>query len=533
MMFSKSLIAQIQADDSIGAGNFYEAIMALPVDLHKTVLSIDKTIPLYAGQQTHFSFNDIQQIVYQVASKYCALGVSEGDLVGLYLDDGLSYFLHYLALNRLGAIPVCINDKLPADTVLAFCKSNNVGVLIHDDDKEAALKANAEVDSPLVNINKLMVLCSQSVPPAKSFTADDVVLLAHTSGTTGIPKAVIFTQHSFFFGVKSQLHKQQGSKVLSALPHSHSSAISVLMSSLLRGAEIYLLSDKRPDPLIHSIKKYQHDLIIAFPKTYVDLCKQPLVAEDFTSVNYWIATGDANHESHIRKLISLGQHYLNNQPQPGSVFIDNLGSSEFGFAMFRNIHSLQTNRFNRCIGKPFSWVEAAILSESGQILPAGKIGKLGVKSATVTAGYWNNKQLTEEAQLAGYWLTGDLAYFDSSGLFYHVDRTSDPINTCDGTIYSCQTEELILRHFTDVFECSIYSGPSIDNDAYSVAHICVELIADAELILDFELLNQINHLLRSHHIPAITSLEFQASNAHTGVTGKKLKRRLRQLREVA
>ncbi|MBD1581857.1 class I adenylate-forming enzyme family protein [Pseudoalteromonas sp. S16_S37] len=531
-MFSKEVIKQIQEDRTIGAGNFLDMLATLPIDINATALQVDQAIPLYVGQQTSFSVRHLQHCATQIASKYCALGVHEGDLVGLYLQDNLSYFLHYLALTRLGAIAVAINNKLAPDITLAFCKMNKVNVLISDEDNHTALRQLDCDFMQLLTDKQLMALCSEPVPPMKQYQADDVVLLAHTSGTTGVPKAVMFSHEGFFFGVRSQLHKQKGERVLSALPHSHSSAISVLMSSLLRGAKVHVLSDKRASAIAQSMREYRHDLVVAFPKTYVDLCRETLNQEDFESVGYWIATGDANHESHIRKLIALGHHYVNGQRQEGSVFIDNLGSSEFGFAMFRNIHSLSQNKFNRCIGRPFEWVEAAILGANGEQLPAGEIGQLGVKSNTVTAGYWNNPELTAQAKLAGYWLTGDLAYFDERGFFYHVDRTTDPIHTELGTIYSCLTEELILTHFGDIFECSIYGAPT-DKAGVSEAHICVELIPEAELVIPDKLLQKINQVLELNEIPPLSALTFQSAHAHTGVTGKKLKRRLRQLMEVA
>lgn len=532
-MFPREIIKQIQRHDGIGAGNFLDVLASMPVDLTQPILSIDQCIPLYVKQKTSFSILDLQQLALEVAAKYCGLGVNVGDLIGLYLEDDLSYFIHYLALNRLGAVPVCINDKLSEEIVAEFCVRTSINTLICTEKKELVLGQNTTAFGQVMSDKKLMMFSNHPLPPAKAFAEHDLVLLAHTSGTTGIPKAVTFSHEGFFYGVRSQLHKQRGEHVLSALPHSHSSAISVLMSSLLRGASIRLLSDKRPVKLSATIRDYRHDLIIAFPKTYVDLCRESLEPSDFSSVNYWIATGDANHESHIRKLISLGQYCIGNELKKGSIFIDNLGSSEFGFAMFRNIHSLEKNKFNRCIGRPFEWVEAAVLSPEGKPLAPGHIGQLGVKSNTVTSGYWNNAELTGEAKLSGYWLTGDLVYFDDDGLFYHVDRTTDPIYTNDGVLYSCLTEELILNHFPEVFDCSIYASLNNEGMTSSVPHICVELSAEAKDTQESDLLIKINLLLEEHAIPQIQNLIYQSAHAHTGVTGKKLKRQLRKLMEAA
>ena len=52
--------------------------------------------------------------------------------------------------------------------------------------------------------------------------------------------------------------------------------------------------------------------------------------------------------------------------QPGSLYIDNLGSSEFAFGICWNVHSPETNSYDRCIGRPFEWVDVRIFGEDGR-----------------------------------------------------------------------------------------------------------------------------------------------------------------------
>jgi acyl-CoA synthetase (AMP-forming)/AMP-acid ligase II len=233
------------------------------------------------------------------------------------------------------------------------------------------------------------------------------------------------------------------------MPHSHAASLSVLMLSLTRGARLTIQTDKRPHAVLSGIVTIRADAVAAFPKTFVDLCRMDLDAYDLESVQYWIATGDANHEPHIRKLIAHGHHVKDGEKRPGSRFVDNLGSSEFGFAIFRNVHGPDSDAYDRNIGTPFPWVEVAVLADDGSQVPANTVGKLGVISRSVTKGYWNNHNLTEQNRLRGYWLTGDLVYRDENGAYFHLDRTSDYIETLSGVLYSCWAEELFLKHLPD------------------------------------------------------------------------------------
>ena len=152
----------------------------------------------------------------------------------------------------------------------------------------------------------------------------------------------------------------------------------------------------------------------------------------------WFNTGDAAHEAHIRALVPHGSHQtigqdLQRRRVDGSVFVDGLGSSEAGYSVFHNRHTKDTSAYSRCVGKPISFAEAAVLAEDGTPLPPGRIGRLGLKSPTLTPGYWNDSLTWNRMRLGGYWLTGDLAHQDEEGNFYHLDRAPDAIRTRAGS----------------------------------------------------------------------------------------------------
>jgi long-chain acyl-CoA synthetase len=509
-------------ENNIGAGNFFNIIHDNDHDHDRVVFVLDKPISLPSGKKTTtLSLGEINAAVDSYSSWYQSQGITPKDPVALVLTDTIDYFIHFLALTQIGAIPVIINEKLSEDIVLQFVL--NVGAVML-----LGTQANIRIFKPLLNFvkSKIKTECIEEIRPPKDWdiqayrhTANDPVLLGHTSGTTGTPKAVQFNHEGFFFGVQQQIHKQVGNRILSALPHSHASAISILMSALLRGALIKVQSKKSPEELFLAIAEFRPDFFVSFPKTYVDMCHYNLEEYDLSSISYWLSTGDSNHERHIKKLISQGSHFYKEKIKKGSIFIDNLGSSEFGFAIFRNIHRPDTDRFDRCIGSPFEWVEAVVLSKNGELMPDGEIGLLGVKSKTVTAGYWNNTLLSEKNKLAGYWLTGDLVFRRDKNVFFHVDRTTDPIHTAKGVIYSCQVEELILKNFPEIFDCSLVG---VDNGSGSQNPVLIVEGSDSDQ--DGKLLSRINDFLRKRDDPEILRIIVKNINEDIGVTGKVLKR---------
>lgn len=531
-MYDIEFIDELLSDKSLGAGNFLTKLQKISPNPEGVVIQLDESVKLPSGQTTNsLSIKQLQDWSLSVAAWYEQVGIEQKDPVGLYLEDSIAYFIHFLALTYIGAIPVLVNGNLSAEIAVQFFKRVNTTIVISHGEKIKNLKVTASelnLDYDILNLDDINF--TPKTPKYSHRHHDsDPVLLAHTSGTTGIPKAVQFNHHGFFFGVGQQLKKQFGERVMSALPHSHSSAISIVMSTLLRGALLKIQTQKLPLEVFASITEFQADMFISFPKILVDMCRHDLNEYDLSTISYWLSTGDANHEPHIRKLIAQGSYKYKDKQVSGSIFIDNLGSSEFGFAAFRNLHFPGSNSYNRKIGLPFEWVEAAILDEYGNKKEPGETGYLGVKSPSVTAGYWNNTYLTEKNRLHGYWLTGDLAYQNENGVFYHVDRIPDVICTEQGNLYSCQTEELILKNFPEVFDCSIFAIKAQNNKQKAVVSLEIVNLDIGEE----DMLNRLNTMLIKNNTPEIHSVVFESSDRNLGATGKKLKRVLRNNFEAA
>jgi acyl-coenzyme A synthetase/AMP-(fatty) acid ligase len=257
------------------------------------------------------------------------------------------------------------------------------------------------------------------------------------------------------------------------------------------------------------------------------------------SVEAYYNTGDAAHEAHIRALIAQGSHEevgrdLVRRRVPVSVFTDGLGSSETGYSIFHNGHGPGGSRFGRCIGRPISFASGAVLGEDGRELPPGEVGRLGVRSPTLTPGYWNDSLTFHRLRLGGYWLTGDLAYRDDNGDFYHLDRVPDAIRTAAGLVFSTRTEELLLRELDDLDDCTVVAvaedgvRADWDGDGIAEAYVLLQPAPHAADRDEAAWTGRVNEVLAAHGFPVLTrALRMSADEVTKGATGKVLKRQLR------
>jgi acyl-coenzyme A synthetase/AMP-(fatty) acid ligase len=343
----------------------------------------------------------------------------------------------------------------------------------------------------------------------------------------------------------AQLHRLRLSvggsmgRLLVALPGSHNAAISVLLFGLLLRSPVMLLSSQRGVDVLDAAEEFRPTTIFAFAGTYGEMAAQDLAARDLASVEAWYNTGDAAHEAHVRALIAQGSHLVVDEDfqrvrVPGSVFTDGLGSSETGYSIFHNGHKPGSSAYGRCIGKPISFAEAAVLSEDGRPLPAGVVGRLGVRSPTLTPGYWNDSLTFHRLRLGGYWLTGDLSVRDEEGNFYHLDRAPDAVRTSEGVVFSTRTEELLLAELPELADCTVVGvapegvRADWDGDGVADAYALLQLVED-DGTDDVKWTELVNEALRAKGFPPVTrALRVDAADVVKGATGKVLKRLMRE-----
>ncbi|HKY35266.1 MAG TPA: AMP-binding protein [Polyangiaceae bacterium] len=527
-----SIRAGFSTDPEIGSGNFFHRLRALSVVTDEPLIwaqdaQVDPRAP------SGLSVGRFGAIVDRVAAFHHARGVRRRDVVPLYAADGLAPFVHFLALSGLGAIPALLNGRLEPSVAASFIRRVAAHSVVTDAERSSSLRQALGRPLELCTLSETLAERALPLPLQYPFrhADEDPVLLTHSSGTTGEPKAVLLQHQQFFAAVRFRLRlpiPQGAERVLSALPTVHNSSITLLSLALLNGTPLMTLSKRDSSSVLRTIGEFRPSLVAAFPETHVELCEEDLSQHDLSSVAIWYNSGDAAHEVHVRKLVAYGNHVAGRprKLQPGSHFVDGLGSSEMGHSLFHVTRGPSSANYARCVGKPMPFVDAAVLDEEGVALPVNAIGRLGVRSPTVTQGYWNDSELTWRSRLNGYWLTGDLVYRDDDGYFYHLDRVTDAIQTEQGVLYSCQAEELLLSRLPNLADCSIVGVPSGGGPAHPVALL---RLAPGVDVNSANLLREVNEVLTAARMPNVSrAIASDHSDLPIGVTGKVKKRTIRE-----
>jgi acyl-CoA synthetase (AMP-forming)/AMP-acid ligase II len=260
--------------DEIGAGNFLDHALALSPNSDAAILFLEQPYRSPAAiasrkrktRQTSLSLNQLKAERDFYASWYHRSGVKPKDPVAVYLDDGIEYLVHYLALTALGAIPVLTNGNLaPEIAALYFRKVGVVGLFVDESHKAALEPYLSTTDAyRFVAVDQDVVHDARRpsdllLPKSYPFVHQDLdpIMIAHSSGTTGIPKAVLLQHRGFFHGVRYRLSVPSTGgpeRILSALPHSHNCAMAYIMlallcaSAALRQSRLHHVEPQRGEP---------------------------------------------------------------------------------------------------------------------------------------------------------------------------------------------------------------------------------------------------------------------------------------------
>jgi 2-aminobenzoate-CoA ligase len=277
--------------------------------------------------------------------------------------------------------------------------------------------------------------------------ADDVVLIAFTSGTTGKPKGTVHFHRDvlaicdcfpkFTLGIKPD------DICIGTPPLAFTFGLGgVLLFPFRVGAATVLLEKLSPDAMLKAIQDYHATMTWTAPTFYrqmAGLAKN----YDLSSLRACISAGEALPVS-TRTMW---------REATGIEMVDGIGSTEmlhiFISAAGKAVRPGAT-------GKPVPGYRACVLDEDGNPVPPGKIGRLAVKGPT------GCRYLADERQKSyvqnGWNVTGDTYMMDEDSYFWYQARSDDMIITSGYNVAGPEVEDVLLTH-PAVAECGVVGVP--------------------------------------------------------------------------
>jgi acyl-coenzyme A synthetase/AMP-(fatty) acid ligase len=473
-VLGNNLRAVLAADPELGAGNVLLKLREHGADPDGPGITFD--VPVDGRPAwTAFTLGELTERVAARAAWLHDRGIRPRDPVAVYATSAADVLLNYAALTWLGAIPALMNPNMTGDVAVLFIRRLRASSVLADAEHLRLLEGQDLGGAFLLpEVSQTGTGDPAKAPSHYRHHADDPIVITHSSGTTRVPAAVVHSHASLFAAIRrlrlTESRPYRRTRELSVLPAAHTAGIITLNQALCNRYELAFLSnqggpfERSGEAVLDAIERWRPTGVFGFAVTWAELARFDLSKRDLSSVGNWFNTGDCAHEAHIRRLVAVGSHPERTRDGvvdvQGSKFIDGIGSTEMGHSAFQIAHRLGSDRYGRCVGKPYPFAAVALLDlDTGKPVPDGVVGHVALKSPTLAPGYWNDSVTTFRTRFAGYYLTGDLMYRDSEGYYYHVDRAVDAVDVGGGNwLYTALSEERILVSCPDVRDCTVVAG---------------------------------------------------------------------------
>lgn len=411
-----------------------------------------------------YTYTELDRQSTNLALNLLALGLKPQDRVVPTLPNVAEFVILYLALQKIGAIPIAALVTHRYAEISQFVRLSQArccvypeqagdfrfdGVISRIQAEQPSMALRIVLGTPGAGEHSLAELIERpatlpaSTLQALDFVPGDPCIFQLSGGTTGIPKLIPRTNNDYAYNSKVAAQVtfvDADSVLLLVLPIAHNLPLACpgIQGFLFNGAKVVLHANTRPAEMFALIQKHRVTHMKVVPALLIRLINDPSIeGVDLTSV-LQIQSGGQRMQPEVR---------LRTRRLFPNVFVqENFGMSE-GLLMFVRQGDPEEVLLETC-GRPVCPDDEVILiDDEGREVPDGEVGELACRGPYTLRGYWgvpeyNARQFTPD----GFYRSGDLLRKHPSGNYVVEGRKKDLINRGGEKISAEEVENLILMH---------------------------------------------------------------------------------------
>ena len=423
----------------------------------------------------------------QLANALRDAGIERGDRIGTVCWNHHRHFETYFGVPSMGAQLHTINPLLP-DEHVGYIVENAADRVLFVDPSLAEKLAGAVSEDPdaFESVEQYVVMGDEdSIPDVpldpmvdyESFVGDESTAydwpqlageqpagMCYTSGTTGRPKGVEYTQEMLWSHTMATITPQglgidADDVVMPAVPMFHVNAWGMPFTSTAAGAKhVYPGPSPTPADIAGLIEDEEVTLTAGVPTVWIGLLEYMEDNEvDLSSLERIVIGGSAAPESMIRRFDDLGVEVMHawgmTEMSPiGSVSHLKPGMEEW------NAERRYEKRAKQGLMVP--GIEFQVIDEGSEEIEwnGEDFGELWVRGPWITTEYYERPEVNEEDFEEGWLKTGDVVTVDPEGYIKLVDRAKDVIKSGGEWISSVELENELMAH-DDVAEATVIGVP--------------------------------------------------------------------------
>lgn len=445
-----------------------------------------------AGEEPHrWRWGALVKAARAFAAALAVRGVKAGQVCALMFRHHRQFFPLYMGVEALGAIPAVLaypNPRLHPDKfrqgLEGMSQRSGLDWLLTDQTLEAMVRPLAtragstirEILFPLAwDLEAESCTADDFDPAAYGVTADAPCLLQHSSGTTGLQKAVALSHRAVLEHVRryaEAIELRADDKVVSWLPLYHDMGlIAAFHLALAAGVPTVQIDPFEwvlaPVLMLEAISR-ERATVSWLPNFAYNFMAENIHDEDLEGirldslrllVNCSEPVRAESHEKFAQRFVALGHRretlsasyamaettFAVTQSRPG-VETRRLPAAREELACGRFRPAIDGEAVRMCVssGTPLRGCELRIVASDGAEVPDGTVGEIVIRSVSLFDGYRNYPEKTAEVLVDGWYRSGDLG-FCWEGEYYVIGRKKDIIIVAGKNLYPEDIEDAVSR----------------------------------------------------------------------------------------
>ncbi len=419
------------------------------------------------GEEKRFTFKDMSRESNRAANYFKYLGIRKGDIVLLVLRRSYYFWFCLLGLHKIGAVAVSATDMLKAKDYVYRCNMAGIKYAIITGHGDAA-ESFEERASEYTTIKKKLVTMHKKPGPdwidfEEGFAAadtdwvrptgdhgtkaDDTMLLAFTSGTSGYPKMLT---HDFRYPLGHIMTALFWQQVVDGGLHFSISDTGWLKAywgkiygQWLGESAVFVYDFERFDAedILSKLEKYKITTFCVPPTMYRMMLQHDVKKYDLSSLTHCCTAGEALNPEIYNKWLEA----------TGLKLYEGFGQSETTVCIATIKPWMEP--VPGAIGLPIPGMDIHILNENNERCQRGTTGEICIRVLSqerrpcgLMRTYNMSEEDTDKAIHDGFYHTGDTAYRDEDGLFRYVGRNDDVIKSSGYRIGPFEIESVLMEH---------------------------------------------------------------------------------------
>ena len=448
---------------------------------------------VYADRGLRYSYKEFNEVVERCARALIALGLEKGDHVAVWGQNVPEWVTLQFATGKTGTVLVTINPAYKANELRYVLEQSDAAVLFLTEGVkdvnfveilQRAVPDLAEAESGeiegLPHLKNVVLIGDEagSVPgltPYREFvrgaedvpeedlrrrqdslSADEVINMQYTSGTTGFPKGVQLThanivKNAFHIGECMELGPED--RVCIPVPFFHCfGCVLGTLNTVTHEGTMVPVENFDAEAVLQAVHEERCTALLGVPTMFIAELEHPDFEQyDTSSLRTGIMAGSPCPIEVMKKVVNV------------------MGASEITIAYGQTESSpviTQTRTDDpielrvSTVGRKLPEVEVKIVDvETGEEAGTGEQGDLCTRGYHVMKGYYKMEDRTREVIDEDGWLhTGDLATIDDNGYVKITGRAKDMIIRGGENVYPREIEEFLYTH-PEISDVQVYGVP--------------------------------------------------------------------------